>query len=75
MSPAAIFVPPVATTTDSQKVVAAIPLKGPALAIGSPATAVDGKYQSLVTSLEETRKVERHMLDRLIDGGTETIQS
>lgn len=68
MSPAAIYSAPVATT-DSQKVVAAVPVKGPALCIGSPATATDGKYQALVKGLEETRNVEKQMLDRLLDGG------
>jgi hypothetical protein len=43
--------------------------KGNALAIGSLSTAQDGKYQSLITHLEENRHVERHMLDRLMDGG------
>ncbi|GBE79643.1 DUF689-domain-containing protein [Sparassis latifolia] len=68
MSPAAIYVSPVASQ-DQQKV-AAVPIKGPALAIGSPATAADGKYQLLITSLEETRRVERQMVDRLLDGAT-----
>lgn len=68
MSPAAIYTAPV-TTTDSHKVVAAVPVKGPALCIGSPATASDGKYQALVQSLEDTRNVEKQMLDRLLDGG------
>ncbi|THH02731.1 hypothetical protein EW026_g132 [Hermanssonia centrifuga] len=45
-------------------------MKGPALAIGSPATALDGKYQSLISSLDQTRTVEKQMLDRLLDGAT-----
>lgn len=69
MSPAAIYSAPL-TTPDSQKVLAAVPVKGSALAIGSPATAGDGKYQSLVKDLEATRSVDRQMLDRLLDGGT-----
>ncbi|KAI0650338.1 DUF689-domain-containing protein [Trametes meyenii] len=48
----------------------AVPATGPALAIGSPATAQDGKYQSLITSLEQSRQVERHMVDRLLDRAT-----
>jgi len=44
--------------------------KGPALAIGSLTTAQDGKYQSLITDLEETREVERQMVYRLLDGAT-----
>lgn len=43
--------------------------KGPALAIGSLTTAQDGKYQTLISTLEENRQVERQMLDRLVDGG------
>lgn len=42
---------------------------GLALAIGSLATAEDGKYQSLVSSLEGNGRVERQMSDRLLDGG------
>lgn len=57
----------------TKKVVAAVPVKGPALAIGSPATAEDGRYQSLITSLQETRQVEKYMVDRLLDGGAHSI--
>ena len=46
------------------------PAKPPALAIGSLSTAQDGKYQSLISELEGTRKVEKQLLDRLIDQGT-----
>ena len=65
MSPAAIFVAPV-KSTDSKGFASS---KGPALAIGSPATALDGTYQTTITDLEATRDVEKHMLDRLLDGG------
>ncbi|KAK7470932.1 electron carrier [Stygiomarasmius scandens] len=44
--------------------------KGPALAIGSPATAQDGKYQALVSDLSQSRTVDRQMLDRLVDRAT-----
>ncbi|KAH8105939.1 cytokine-induced anti-apoptosis inhibitor 1, Fe-S biogenesis-domain-containing protein [Cristinia sonorae] len=64
MAPTAVYSAP---TTD-QKVTA--PVKGAALAIGSPSTAEDGRYQSLVSNLEITRKVDRYMLDRLLDGVT-----
>lgn len=67
MAPTALFVPPM--EPHQSKILAAVPVKGPALAIGSLATAEDGKYQSLITSLEETRQVERHLVDRLLDGG------
>ncbi|TFY60580.1 hypothetical protein EVJ58_g5068 [Rhodofomes roseus] len=68
MAPTAIYDAPV--VPQGQPVVAAVPVKGPALAIGSPATAEDGRYQSLITSLQETRQVEKYMVDRLVDGAT-----
>ena len=74
MSPAAVYAAPV-TTTDSQKAAAAVPIKGPALVIGSPATATEGKYQSLITDLENTRAVEKQMVDRLLDGGEHKYDS
>lgn len=43
--------------------------KGPALVIGSPATAQNGLYQKTISDLEATRRVERQMIDRLLDGG------
>ncbi|KAH7930277.1 DUF689-domain-containing protein [Leucogyrophana mollusca] len=62
MSPAAIYSPsPVPVS------IAAVPTKGPTLAIGSLTTAQDGQYQSVVSGL---RQVEKQMLDRLIDGAT-----
>ena len=42
--------------------------KGPALVIGSLSTAQDGKYQSVLESLDH-REVERQLIDRLLDGG------
>lgn len=41
----------------------------PVLVIGSLATAQEGKYQSLITELEQTTRVDRQLLDRLIDEG------
>lgn len=67
MAPTAIYASPV--VPQAQKIVAAVPAKGPALAIGSPATAEDGRYQSLITDLQATRQVEKYMVDRLLDGG------
>ncbi|KAJ7688457.1 cytokine-induced anti-apoptosis inhibitor 1, Fe-S biogenesis-domain-containing protein [Mycena rosella] len=55
---------------DPPPAVAAVPSKGPALAIGSLSTAQDGKYQSLISDLESARKVDKQMLDRLVDGAT-----
>ncbi|KAF9452190.1 Fe-S cluster assembly protein DRE2, partial [Macrolepiota fuliginosa MF-IS2] len=45
-------------------------VKGPALAIGTLSTAQDGKYQTLVSELEATRRVDKQMLDRLVDNAT-----
>ncbi|KAL1946908.1 hypothetical protein VTO73DRAFT_15012 [Trametes versicolor] len=72
MAPSAVYFSPPAQTQSYEKpaLAAAVPAKGPALAIGSPATAQDGRYQSLITSLEQSRTVERHMVDRLLDGAT-----
>ncbi|KAI0774176.1 DUF689-domain-containing protein [Fomes fomentarius] len=71
MAPA-VYIAPTSTLVQAQEKpsLVAIPSKGPTLAIGSPATAQDGKYQSLIKSLEESREVERHMVDRLLDGAT-----
>ena len=70
MAPVAVYIPTSSETQDyrgqSQKTSTG---GGPALVIGSLATAQDGKYQSLITSLEETREVDRQMVDRLLDGG------
>ncbi|KAJ7179391.1 Fe-S cluster assembly protein DRE2 [Mycena filopes] len=56
--------------TDSSQTPPAAPSKGPALAIGSLRTAQDGRYQSLISDLESSRKVDKQMLDRLVDGAT-----
>ncbi|EPQ59391.1 DUF689-domain-containing protein [Gloeophyllum trabeum ATCC 11539] len=74
MSPTAIYLP-AESAASSPKVVAAVPRKGPALAIGSLATAQDGKFQSLVSDLEANRQVDRQMLDRLLEGATELTPS
>ncbi|EGO01715.1 hypothetical protein SERLA73DRAFT_177167 [Serpula lacrymans var. lacrymans S7.3] len=69
MAPTAVYVPS-AIPQDHRSAVAAVPAKGPALAIGSLVTAQDGKYQSVISNLDETRQVEKQMLDRLLDGAT-----
>lgn len=69
MAPTAIYASPEASAKPTAEGVSVIPAKGQALAIGSLSTAQDGKYQSLVSGLEDNRKVERQMLDRLVDGG------
>lgn len=66
MAPTAIYA---SSVVENSPVYAAVPEKGPALVIGSLATAEDGKYQSLVSSYDESRHVEKQMLDRLLDGG------
>lgn len=51
---------------------------GPLLAIGSPGTAQNGKYQALVSHLDASttgKNVERQMLDRLVDGATTLVPS
>ncbi|EJF61149.1 cytokine-induced anti-apoptosis inhibitor 1, Fe-S biogenesis-domain-containing protein [Dichomitus squalens] len=77
MAPSAVYTAPTSSQVTIQvqaqekpAVAAAVPARGPALAIGSPATAQDGKYQALITSLADSREVERHMVDRLLDGAT-----
>ncbi|KAJ6539078.1 cytokine-induced anti-apoptosis inhibitor 1, Fe-S biogenesis-domain-containing protein [Mycena capillaripes] len=55
---------------DASPAIAAVPSKGPALVIGSLSMAQDGKYQSLISDLESSRKVDKQMLDRLVDGAT-----
>ncbi len=66
MAPVAIY--PSSPIADTSKL-SASSAKGPALVIGSLATAQDGKYQRVVSELEATRQVERQMLDRLLDRG------
>ncbi|KAJ3475978.1 hypothetical protein NLI96_g11473 [Meripilus lineatus] len=72
MSPTAIYAAPLTNMNVSE---AKPIIKGPALAIGSLRTAEDGKYQTLIQELEETRKVDKHLLDRLLDGATSLTPS
>lgn len=71
MSPTAVDIVPVSTlaSIDSRSSLTSS-VKGPALAIGSLATAQDGTYQNLIVDLEKSRTVEKQMLDRLVDGAT-----
>lgn len=66
---------PVATETITSTVVSAAPpsLKAPALVLGTPATAQDGSYQRTISELEQSRTVEKLMLDRLLEGGSCTV--
>ncbi|KAF8897252.1 cytokine-induced anti-apoptosis inhibitor 1, Fe-S biogenesis-domain-containing protein [Infundibulicybe gibba] len=66
MSPTAVY-------TTSTTPLQASPAKPPstvALAIGSLSTAQDGKYQTLIAELESSHRVDRQMLDRLVDNAT-----
>ena len=65
MAPSAIFYPP---STAIQEPSPTMAIKGSALVIGSLSTAQDGRYQSVLQSLEH-RDVERQLVDRLVDGG------
>ncbi|KIY45897.1 Fe-S cluster assembly protein DRE2 [Fistulina hepatica ATCC 64428] len=60
MSPTATFFSPAKPSTS----------KGKALAIGSPSTAQNGQFQTLVSDLEATRQVDKQMLDRLVEKAT-----
>jgi hypothetical protein len=68
MSPIAIYTP-AENVTSNVPPTGTSPLKGSALVIGSLSTAEDGKYQSVITELESTRKVEKLLLDRIMDEG------
>jgi hypothetical protein len=45
-------------------------VKGAALAIGSLSTAEDGQYQALISELSQTKRVDKQLLDRIVDEGT-----
>ena len=64
MSPIAVH--PISTPSQTTTTT---PTKGPALVIGSLATAQDGSYQALITDLEANRRVDKQLLDRLVDDG------
>jgi len=66
MSPTAVL-PQISNEPNGQATMASV--KGPALTIGTLSTAQDGKYQSLVSELGATRRVDRQLLDRLVDEG------
>ncbi|KAH9482416.1 electron carrier [Psilocybe cubensis] len=65
MSPTAVYAHP-----QTVSVAASHSSKGPALVIGSLSTAQDGRYQALVSELEPTRRVDKQLLDRLVDQAT-----
>jgi len=74
MSPVAVQLTqdlPTASQLQKQSI-AGVP--GPALVIGSPPTAQDGTYPSLINELERdsanVSEVEKQMVDRILDGAT-----
>ncbi|KAF9653470.1 DUF689-domain-containing protein [Thelephora ganbajun] len=74
MSPVAVgLVQDLPTTPQLQKQ-SVVGTPGPALAIGSPSTALDGTYPGLISELEEdsasVSEVEKQMVDRILDGAT-----
>ncbi|KIJ70325.1 hypothetical protein HYDPIDRAFT_79271 [Hydnomerulius pinastri MD-312] len=82
MAPTAVYspvtVPEISKPTDIPLTSGTNTPTGPELAIGSLGTAQDGKYQTLVTSLDGNvagKSVERQMLDRLVDGATTLMPS
>lgn len=70
MSPVAVELLPTTLQLQNQPMVGA---PGPALVIGSPSTAQDGTYPSLINELERdtanVSEVEKQMVDRILDGG------
>ena len=73
MSPVAVELIQDLPTTSHQQKQPVVSASGPTLVIGSPLTAQDGTYPSLISELErdfaDTSEVERQMLDRILDGG------
>ena len=73
MSPVAVQPIQDLPTTSHQQKQPAVGASGPTLVIGSPSTAQDGTYPSLISELERdsanVSEVERQMLDRILDGG------
>jgi len=67
MSPTAVL-SQISNESNGQATMSSV--KGPALTIGTLSTAQDGKYQSLVSELGTTRRVDRQLLERLVDEGT-----
>lgn len=73
MSPVAVeLVQDLPKTSQSEKQ-SAVGVLGPTLVIGSPSTAQDGTYPSLISELERdstnASEVEKQMVDRILDGG------
>ena len=74
MSPVAVeLIQDLPTTSHQQKRLVVVTASGLTLVIGSPLTAQDGTYPSLISELErdpaDAGEVERQMLDRVLDGG------
>lgn len=62
MSPTAIY-------TEESTVQPPTQATGAVLAIGSLSTAEDGQYQALISELGQTRRVDKQLLDRIVDEG------
>ena len=73
MSPVAVQSVQDSPTTSHQQKQPVVSASGPALVIGSPSTAQDGTYPSLISELEkdsaDVSEVEKQMVDRILDGG------
>jgi len=73
MSPVAVELAQDLPTAPHQQKQPVVSTSGPTLVIGSPSTAQDGTYPSLISELErdsaDAGEVERQMLDRILDGG------
>ncbi len=69
MAPVAIETSPSYTMTNGAATTSPSSQKAPALVIGSLNTAQDGSYMNTISALESSRKVERQMVDRIMDGG------
>ena len=71
MSPVAVeLVQDLPTTAPQPQKQSVVGASGPTLVIGSPSTAQDGTYPSLINELErDAGEVEKQMVDRILDGG------
>jgi len=73
MSPVAVELAQDLPTTSQPHKQPVVGTPGPTLVIGSPSTAKDGTYPSLISELEKdlasASKVEKQMVDRILDGG------
>jgi anamorsin len=64
-----IHMSPTAVYTEESSIQPPTRATGAALAIGSLSTAEDGQYQALISELGQTRRVDKQLLDRIVDEG------